>query len=109
MQGPHSDVVVKSDPVKAPEPAVKSTPTAETQPGKETFTSTFTPIPAPPPGAQPPPPEPEEEDDTSVSVSVGTVCRRNGCGEAFVSDQVSRHGDGPESTCVYHPKAVSFM
>lgn len=50
--------------------------------------------------------EEEEEDDISAPVSVGATCRHKGCGKTYVSDEVSRLGEGEEAICVYHPKAV---
>ena len=56
----------------------------------------------------PPPPVVEEEDDLSVSVAPGTVCKRKGCGVAFVSNEENRIGDGEGTVCVYHPMPVRF-
>ncbi|KAI0093563.1 chord-domain-containing protein [Irpex rosettiformis] len=107
MQGLHTTEAAKEDPPK-PTTSVGLTAT-KTESGKETFSSSPAPTPLPStPAALPPPPPPEEEDDLSVPVSEGTICRRKGCGKAFVSDEVSRHGEGPESECVYHPKAPIF-
>ena len=49
-----------------------------------------------------------EEDDLSTPVPVGTVCRRKGCGVAFISDEVNRQGDGEGTVCQYHPLPVSY-
>jgi hypothetical protein len=109
MQGMHTDEAPKQEPSQSAAPAHLTTTKTEPGTGEETFAST--PVRAPLPAATaapPPPPEPEEEDDHSVSVSAGTLCRRKGCGKAFVSDEVSRHGDGPEAKCVYHPKSVCY-
>lgn len=55
-----------------------------------------------------PAPEPvvEEEDDIAIAVSPGQTCLRKGCGVAFVSDEVNRHGNGPGTACRYHPSPV---
>lgn len=86
--------------------------TTQDESGKETFTVK----PAlPPPTSVPTQPRPpsvevqELEDDLSASVPAGTVCKRNGCGKEYVSDEVSRLGDGVEATCTYHPKSVSTV
>ncbi|KAI6126199.1 chord-domain-containing protein [Pisolithus croceorrhizus] len=50
----------------------------------------------------------EEEDDLRASVIPGTICRRRGCGVAFVSDQENRVGDGTGSVCTYHPAPPIF-
>jgi hypothetical protein len=50
----------------------------------------------------------EEEDDVTVPVDPGTICRRKGCGAAFVSDSVNRLGDGEGTVCTYHPSDVSL-
>ncbi|KAJ3526086.1 hypothetical protein NM688_g8303 [Phlebia brevispora] len=55
-----------------------------------------------------PTPQEEEEDDLSIPVSPGTTCRHKGCGKVFVSDEVSRLGDGEGATCTYHPKSPIF-
>ncbi|CCA70016.1 related to diploid state maintenance protein chpA [Serendipita indica DSM 11827] len=84
--------------------------------GKETFGSTSSAgtssstivnpsIPKPAPST--PQPLVEDEDDTSVKVEPGTKCQRNGCKHLFVSDEESR-GDGPQSTCIYHPRQPLF-
>ena len=105
MQGLHSTEAPKQEPPK-PTPSVDLT-TSKAESGVETFSSTPAPAPLPTaPVVQQAPPPPEEEDDPSVPVPAGTVCRRKGCGKAFVSDEVSRHGEGPEAECIYHPKTV---
>ena len=48
-----------------------------------------------------------EQDDLSTPVPVGTVCRRKGCGVAFISEEVNRQGDGEGTVCQYHPLPVS--
>lgn len=56
-----------------------------------------------------PPPvveEEEEEEDLTISVAQGTICKRKGCGVAFVSDEVNRLGDGEGTVCSHHPKQV---
>ncbi|KAJ3517141.1 hypothetical protein NMY22_g14030 [Coprinellus aureogranulatus] len=50
----------------------------------------------------------EDEDDLSVSVAPGTMCKRKGCGVAFVSDEVNRIGEGEGTVCVYHPLPPYF-
>ncbi|KAJ7470271.1 HSP20-like chaperone [Mycena latifolia] len=50
----------------------------------------------------------EEEDDLNTSVSVGTACKHNGCGVAFVSDELNRKGDGEGTVCTYHPSPPIF-
>ncbi|KAL0578137.1 hypothetical protein V5O48_003842 [Marasmius crinis-equi] len=61
-----------------------------------------------PPSALPPPPLIEEEDDPDVAVEPGTPCKRKGCNTTFVSDEVSRKGDGDGSRCIYHPMPPIF-
>jgi len=53
-----------------------------------------------------PPPVVEDEEDLTISVAQGTICKRKGCGVAFVSDEVNRLGDGEGTICSYHPKQV---
>lgn len=55
-----------------------------------------------------PPVEVEDEDDLTVSVTPGTMCKRSGCRKTFVSDEVSRQGDGEEAQCTYHAKEPLF-
>lgn len=77
--------------------------------GQETYTTSTPPTTIPlatPTPATPPPPEEEEEEDLSVEVPVGTTCRHKGCGKNFVSNEVSRLGEGEDTICVYHPKPV---
>jgi len=50
----------------------------------------------------------EEEDDPSIPVDLGTVCKRKGCGVAFVSNEVNREGDGEGAVCTYHPSPPIF-
>jgi hypothetical protein len=78
--------------------------------GKEVYTSARmvtnsapqdNPIPAPPPS-----PALEEEEDLDASVKPGTICRHKGCGDSFVSDEVSRIGDSEGTICIYHPFPV---
>ena len=81
----------------------------ESKDGKEVYTAAPVALrPLPATGSKdslPPPPE-EDEDDLSTPVAAGTVCKRKGCGKAFVSDEVSRSEDGEEAVCVYHPLPV---
>lgn len=56
--------------------------------------------------SQPPPVVQEEEDDTSIPVPVDTPCRRSGCGAKFVSEEISRLGEGMGTVCKYHPAPV---
>ncbi|GLB35085.1 putative CHORD [Lyophyllum shimeji] len=95
--------------------APKSAPTtsfsvSDLPSGKEVYsTSATTAVPsAPDPSPPPPRPVVEEEDDLSVPVAPGTVCRRNGCKTAFVSDAVNRLGDGEGTVCTYHPAPPIF-
>lgn len=62
-----------------------------------------TPTPAPAPAAVEP--VVEEEDDLSVAVPVGKTCQRRGCGQTFVSEEVSR---GSNAVCQYHPGSPVF-
>lgn len=79
----------------------------ESKDGKEVYSSaSATPTPAASVAREPASPPEEEEDDLSVPVAVGTTCKRKGCGKSFVSDEVSRSGDGEEAVCVYHPLPV---
>ncbi|THH29644.1 hypothetical protein EUX98_g4543 [Antrodiella citrinella] len=77
---------------------------AEGKDGKEVYS--VAPVTSKPPPAtgprEPVPPAEEDEDDLSASVPTGTICKRKGCGKTYVSDEVSRSGDGEEATCVYH-------
>ncbi|KAI0341755.1 chord-domain-containing protein [Trametopsis cervina] len=108
MQGLHTDEAPKQEPSKAA-PATTLSAKTDAGTGKETYSSVTAPAPLPAaPPLQPPPPPAEEEDDTAVPVAAGTICRRTGCGKSFISDEVSRHGDGPEAECVYHPKLPIF-
>jgi len=50
----------------------------------------------------------EEEDDLCASVEPGTVCKRKGCGVKFVSDDISRNGDGEGTVCTYHSSPPIF-
>ena len=67
--------------------------------------------PPPRPTAPRTPPKPtvyvEEEDDLTVLVAPGAKCLRTGCNHTFVSDEVSRTGNGSDAECVYHPAPVS--
>lgn len=47
-----------------------------------------------------------EEDDPGIAVPQGTQCRRNGCKALFVSDELSRFGNGEEAVCIYHSAPV---
>ncbi|KAF8350826.1 chord-domain-containing protein [Amanita rubescens] len=58
--------------------------------------------------AMPPPVVEEDEEDLTISVAQGTICKRKGCGVAFVSDEVNRLGDGEGTICSYHPKQPLF-
>jgi hypothetical protein len=75
--------------------------------GKETFMT------APPPqktlsaiDKNAPPTLVIEEDDLSIPISPGTLCRRKGCGVAFISEKENRQGDGPGTICTYHSAPV---
>lgn len=83
----------------------------ETQDGVEVYSSNVHKPAAPKPSSPPlvEAPVVEDEDDLSVPVTPGTICKRKGCGVAFVSDQVNRIGDGDETICTYHPAAVRLM
>ncbi|KAH7909252.1 chord-domain-containing protein [Hygrophoropsis aurantiaca] len=50
----------------------------------------------------------EDEDDLTIPISPGALCRRKGCGVAFVSDEVNRLGDGDGTVCSYHPAPPIF-
>ncbi|KAH8106764.1 HSP20-like chaperone [Cristinia sonorae] len=107
--GSHSSKVPQVD---APKPKESTNiKVTESKDGKEVYTTTPLVVATPPSIAGPrepaPPPE-EEEDDLSVPVKVGTSCKRKGCGKSFVSDEVSRSGEGDEATCVYHPMPPLF-
>lgn len=56
--------------------------------------------------AEAPAPAVLEEDDLDADVPVGTVCRRKGCGTAFVSNDINRNGEGEGTICHYHPLPV---
>jgi len=60
------------------------------------------------PNLSPPPLHDVEEDDLSIQVTPGTICKRKGCGVAFVSDEVNRLGEGDGTVCVYHPQPPLF-
>lgn len=49
----------------------------------------------------------EEEDNLDAPVAPGTTCRHNGCRVVFVSDEQNRKGEGPGTSCTYHPANVS--
>ncbi|KAJ7582645.1 HSP20-like chaperone [Mycena floridula] len=98
-----------------PPPATASSPSSpdvklsisESVAGQEVFTceapqqNTVPSIPAPAPA-----PIIEEEDDLTQPVPAGKTCRRKGCGTSFVSDEVSRLGDGEATICKYHSAPV---
>ncbi|KAI0082772.1 chord-domain-containing protein [Panus rudis PR-1116 ss-1] len=113
-RGSHTDEAPKVNPKvtkQSPNVDLKSTKVGD----KETYTtssatavpSTATVTVASTAPAEPLPPPEEEEDDPTVPIPPGTMCRRKGCGKAFVSDEVSR-GEGSESTCTYHPLPPIF-
>lgn len=107
--GQHSAEAPKPE---APKPVANTNITAiESKGGQETYTTsapTAVPIATSTPATPPPPPEEEEEDDPTVEVPVGTTCRHKGCGKTFISNEVSRFGEGEEAVCVYHPKSPIF-
>ncbi|KAF9948878.1 hypothetical protein BGZ72_009240 [Mortierella alpina] len=96
-------VEVSSAPAPAPAPASVS------KDGKEVYGSAPTPAPAATkPAATPaaaPEPIVEEEDDLSVPVAVGKTCMRRGCGQTYVSEEVSRNS---KVECQYHPGSPVF-
>jgi len=51
---------------------------------------------------------PLEEDDLSVAVPPGTKCQRKGCDKSFVSDEISRNGDGDGAICNFHSAPPIF-
>lgn len=97
--------------IEIPKPDVPKSSSAtltaqETSDGKEIYTSNVvkkTPTLAVHPEVAP---IIEEEDDLSIEVAPGTHCRRTGCKALFVSDELSRSGDGEEAVCIYHPSPV---
>ncbi|PFH50082.1 hypothetical protein AMATHDRAFT_146021 [Amanita thiersii Skay4041] len=86
--------------------------TVESRSGTEVYTTVGADQAAQAPPRVAPPTQPipvvEEEDDLSVPVAPGTVCKRKGCGVAFVSDEANRLGNGEGTVCVYHPKPPIF-
>ncbi|KAK7023967.1 translation initiation factor IF-2 [Favolaschia claudopus] len=96
----HTTEVPRTEAPK-PAPSANLTMTTGESTGQEIYSSTpIKPIPklktTTEAGAKPTPPPPvlEEDDDLSIPVAAGTKCKRNGCNAAFVSDEVSRVGDG---------------
>lgn len=55
------------------------------------------------PAPTPPPPPESEDDEPSLAIADGRVCRRRGCGAAYVQG-ASREGE----TCVHHPGTPIF-
>jgi len=49
-----------------------------------------------------------EEDDLSVPIGKGTKCLRKGCDYVFVSEEISRIGDGEGAECHFHPAPPLF-
>ncbi|RDB20947.1 Cysteine and histidine-rich domain-containing protein [Hypsizygus marmoreus] len=102
----HSDETPKVD---APNPSSATIfALSDSSSSKEVYSSserltTRSASPAPTPA-----PAIEEEDDLNVTVNPGTLCRRNGCKTAFVSDDVNRKGDGEGTICTYHPSSPIF-
>ncbi|OAX38904.1 chord-domain-containing protein [Rhizopogon vinicolor AM-OR11-026] len=110
MVSSHTDEAPK---VPAPAPKVSSNVNVtlkETKDGAEVYSSNAPKVASPKPSSPTPVEAPvvEDEDDLSVPVTVGTICKRKGCGVAFVSDEVNRIGDGNEAVCTYHPAAPIF-
>ena len=105
MSGQHT---VQAPKPEAPKPTSAANLTVtENKAGQEVYSSAAAPVPATSSAPVPPPPvEEEEEDDLSVEVPVGTTCRHKGCGKTFVSNEVSRLGEGEGAICTYHPRAV---
>ncbi|KAG0705347.1 chord-domain-containing protein, partial [Suillus ampliporus] len=100
---------------QVPTPATKTssagaTLTMKEKDGVEVYSSGAPKVASPKPSIPPPVEAPivEDEDDLSVPVTSGTICKRRGCGAAFVSDEVNRIGDGDETVCTYHPAAPMF-
>ncbi|TCD66684.1 hypothetical protein EIP91_001038 [Steccherinum ochraceum] len=107
--GSHSTEAPK---VEAPKPSADvNLKVTEGKDGKEVYFQSATPATSLPVSTAPrdPPPLPEEEeDDLSAPAVPGTTCKRKGCGKSYVSDEVSRNGDGEEAVCVYHPMPPIF-
>ncbi|KAF8894476.1 hypothetical protein BD779DRAFT_1501314 [Infundibulicybe gibba] len=99
-------------PVEAPKPtSTTNFRVAESNSGGETFstsTGTSTPVVSGIIATPPPKQAIEEEDDLAAPVNPGVQCRRNGCGIRFVSDEVSRQGEGEGAVCIYHPSPPIF-
>ncbi|KAF9228583.1 chord-domain-containing protein [Gyrodon lividus] len=108
--GAHTEVVQQ---VQAPKSAATDTFTmVESKGGQEVYSTarsgpapeqTPTPIVTATSGSQP-----EDEDDLSVTVTPGALCRRKGCGVAFVNDEENRIGDSEGAICTYHPAPPIF-
>ncbi|KAG1748980.1 chord-domain-containing protein [Suillus paluster] len=100
--------------VPVPAPATKTSSTGasltmkEAKDGVEIYSSGAPKVASPKPSIPLPMEAPVVEDDLSVPVTPGTICKRKGCGTAFVSDEVNRIGDGDETICTYHPAAPMF-
>ncbi|KAG2149376.1 chord-domain-containing protein, partial [Suillus clintonianus] len=83
----------------------------ETKDGVEVYSTGAPKVASPKPSESIPPvvtPVVEDEDDLSVPITSGTICKRSGCGAAFVSDEMNRIGDGDKTICTYHPAAPIF-
>ncbi|KIJ69581.1 hypothetical protein HYDPIDRAFT_124193 [Hydnomerulius pinastri MD-312] len=109
----HTEAAPQAVP-QAPTPASTSTLTmTESADGKEVYSTakavpkenSTSAIAAP---LAPPPPPAEDEDELSVPATTGTLCKRKGCGVAFVSDEENRIGDGEGTVCTYHPAPPIF-
>ncbi|KIJ17265.1 hypothetical protein PAXINDRAFT_175795, partial [Paxillus involutus ATCC 200175] len=108
--GAHTEAVQQAVP-RAPKSAATETLTMmESKGGQEVYSIAR---PGPVPAQTPAPvvtltPQAEAEDDPSVTVAPGTLCKRKGCGVAFVSDEENRTGDGEGTICTYHPAPPIF-
>ncbi|KZS99128.1 CS-domain-containing protein [Sistotremastrum niveocremeum HHB9708] len=110
----HTDVKSVKEPAKATSVSQGPNLTMNSVDGKEVYSS------APPASVNPsapvaatstvapvapaaPTPAPLAEDDLDAPVEPGTKCKRQACGKTYISDALSRHGDGEEAVCVFHP------
>ncbi|KAG6334872.1 hypothetical protein ID866_4213 [Astraeus odoratus] len=109
--GSHTEEVPDTKSQTKKKPAQGNLTLRESSQGTEVYSTQLPKAPAEPTAivgtatsTEPPP----EEDDLSASVPPGTVCKRKGCGTAFVSDEENRIGDGAGTVCTHHPAPVGF-
>ncbi len=94
--GAHTDIVDSASP--APQPKLTEKPTAKR--GDVEVYGAAAPV-AKKPASKTVSPQIDDYDPEGVSIDAGSVCKRNGCGYAFKSSDVSC-GDGAEAACAFH-------